>query len=126
MNEKLEKTLSTIIDKSLELAEKTGEFVVEQGGELLEQFFMWHTASAIFFMVLGVLMLIAGLFSTRYFYKCIIEDGGGDSIYVLPMVLLGIAPSVGGIIMFFVNTYDLIYITVAPKLYLIDYFVGLN
>ena len=44
MTEKTEQLLETSLTKCLEVAEKTGQFVMEQAPDLLKQFYLWHTA----------------------------------------------------------------------------------
>lgn len=139
MTEKLEATLNGILTKSIELAEKTGEFVVEQGTELLQQFFMWHMASAIFYCVLGVIMVFTGILLPRLWGKGAsfkYYSGYGD--YEISPKFLGrfysdtgfgsailssLVGVIGGIWIALYNLHTIIYIAIAPKLYLIEYFV---
>ena len=43
--ENLENKVVEILTKSVELAEKTGEFVIDQGNEVIQQFFQWQLAT---------------------------------------------------------------------------------
>jgi len=132
MNE-LEQTLQRILEKSLEVAESTGEFVINQAPDLLRQFFTWHTIAAI----LGILLSVALMFITikvvkiwgekketnyctfKLFGKYYDEDGGLIAAITV-LVIFGTMST----IIFCVNFYQLCYILIAPKLYLIDYFVN--
>lgn len=135
MNEKLEGQLAKVIEKSLEIAEKTGEFVIDQAPELLREFYMWHTVSAIIEIILClfvfyVLKRIGRSISlsenpdSRWYKKIF---GRWYETDESPFIFYS---SVGGtaFIIFFVvliyNTMKLIKILVAPKLYLIEYFIN--
>ena len=106
---KLEEQLSVILEKSLSIAEKSGEFIIEQAPLLLQEFYQWHTASHI----MGSLLFLLTLIPFIIFYK------KADEIMA---VIFGTL-SLFTIIVSMVNIYKLVFITVAPKLYLIEYFV---
>lgn len=131
MTEKLEQTLSKVIEKSLAIAEQTGEFVIEQAPDLLQQFYMWHTAEALYLMALGTILIISGLLIPRswgdkeepkyydvYYLGRYYEDEA-----MLPTIAFNAVFITPGFIMFFVNLHSLLYILAAPKLYLIEYFI---
>lgn len=137
MSEQLEQTLSKILDKSIELAEKTGEFVIEQGTDLLQQFFMWHTTEAVMGIIIGICVLIVGFFIPRTWshrdktkkldiYEKYVKifgryyiDNGSEGAAIIILVISLIA----GWVVILVNLYNLVYILIAPKLYLIEYFM---
>lgn len=136
MNEELEKQLAKIIEKSIEGVEKTGEFVMDQAPELIQQFFMWHMASYIFFTLLGVIILVLGLWLTRLFStpknerseaRTYIKILGAYYDYHADKEVAGylgtICSFVAAIIVILVNLYKVIYILIAPKLYLLEYFI---
>jgi len=116
MNE-LEKTLSEILKKSLALAEKTGDFVIDQAPQLLQEFYNWHIFSNIYQMCFFPIILIAFIIM----YKKT-EWDCGDFFYELITIILGVS-SVVSLTVFLIALYDLIFILVAPKLYLIEYFI---
>jgi hypothetical protein len=116
MNE-LEKQLSTILEKALNVAEKSGDFVIEQAPLLLQEFYQWHTASHI----MGACLFIVPLILFIYFYKTA-EWDYNDSFKEVMSILFGVV-SLVTIIVSIVNIYFLVFISVAPKLYLIEYFV---
>ena len=132
MTEQLEQTLSKVIEKSLALAEKTGEFVVDQAPDLLQEFYTWHTMKAGFYVLLGFVFIMLGIFlpklwgekeedrysSIHYLNRYFNEDI--MTLNVINHMVFGIV----GTIMFLVNLHSLIYILVAPKLYIIEYFIN--
>jgi len=131
---KTDEVLAKVVEKALIVAEKTGEFVVEQAPDVLQQFFAWHIASNIYWLLFALLMFLGG----RYFpYLWLSKDGDGDSFFnrnaessysdaAMGAWVFFSAMSVLSAIVFFIHVYDLAYILIAPKLYLIDYFVNLK
>lgn len=128
---KLETQLSVVLEKALTVAEKTGEFVIEQAPQLLQEFYLWHTSKYILGVVLGIVFLLLARFLSNIWS---VKDCGdskdwtdvvlfgrvGEGVsMIIPFILFGIV----GIVTLIVNIYNLIFIYVAPKIYLIDYFV---
>jgi len=125
----LEQTLQKILEKSIETAEQTGEFIVEQGTDLLQQFFMWHTIVHILGIFLSFLILVVGFLIPRLwgmssedlYHKKIMGrwyDMGGLSYAYLTIFSFGCFSAV----LFCLHVYKLIFILIAPKLYLLEYF----
>ena len=131
MNE-LEQTLQQILQKSMEIAEQTGEFVINQAPDLLKQFFLWHIVSDILGILLAPIILFIGIkvigfwgeneeidyCETKFFNKYYDKDSG-----VIPAIAILSVLFPAALIIFCINAYDLIYILIAPKLYLIEYFI---
>ena len=110
---KLEEQLGIILEKSLNLAEQSGDFIIEQGGALLVEFYSWHTITAILGIVLCLFISLLIHLSLRFFLK----QEEKTEIYVFE--LFQILP-----LMFLIgNIYDLVFVLTAPKLYLIEYFL---
>jgi hypothetical protein len=113
---KLSKTnevLSKAVEKGIEFAEKTGNFVIEQAPDLLKEFYAWQLYSNI---SLFVLMLIIS-YAIYFVSKKIVESAEDEFLYIIN--LFQILPFV----FLLVSGYKIIFITVAPKLYLIEYFI---
>lgn len=121
---KTDEVLSKVVEKALTVAEKTGEFVIEQAPLLLQEFYAWHIASnclgaALFIFLSGLLCYVI-----RRINKWGKEENLdlSDPEYFFPKML-----SWTGLIISFIflcaNIYDLAFIYFAPKLYLIEYFV---
>ena len=119
MNEKLENA----VIKALELAEKTGEFVIEQAPEILQEFYNWHLASSIIWIVISLIVIIIYCWNFKKWYNgAFIGYDDNEELYTVLILLVGIA-SVFSIVGILENTIDLIKILTAPKLYLIEYFL---
>jgi len=129
MNE-LEQTLQKILEKSLEIAEQTGEFVIDQAPDLLRQFFLWHTIEAIMGITLAVIILLVGIMtirlwgskndkhSTAKILGRYFNDKNDVKAWVFTIVFI-----TAFLIIVLINIYCLMYILIAPKLYLIEYFI---
>lgn len=133
--EEVETQLSELIKKSIEIAEKTGEFVIDQAPELLQEFYRWHIIKNIFvilamalvlliiwkgFRALGRLEKPSGRYNeySKIFGKYYEEISG--ALTLILGVILG-----GGIALCFllISIYNIVFILAAPKLYLIEYFI---
>ena len=118
MNNKLEEQLSKVVEKSIGLAEKTGEFVIEQAPQLLQEFYNWHITESIIYLLLGLFILVLPILFTVKNWKSLYDSdfGAGCVITCFFTTLSGICISI-------YNLIELIKILVAPKLYLIEYFI---
>lgn len=119
--------IGKLIEKGIEVAEKSGQFVIDQAPDLLKEFYMWHIAQNVFGILLGIILLLAS-------YKVIKMFGENESDWDTDLEIFGKHIGFGviltsafialfGIIFFFASLYQLIFILVAPKLFLIEYFV---
>lgn len=113
MNE-LETQLSELLKKAIEVAEKTGEFAIEQAPLLLQEFYYWHTCKAI----LGVVFCLTIMFLIHFTIRYIVKLEDAKEIYIFE---ISQAIPIAGL---FVYIYRLVFIIVAPKLYLIEYFIN--
>ena len=127
--QKTDETLSEVVKKALNVAEKTGDFVVEQAPLLLQEFYKWQIYSKIFFILLGISIIFLGIKlpylwldkeqrSWDYKYFSRYGDDGAISAWFFCSVSL-----LFGIVIILANIYYLIYVLTAPKLYLIEYFI---
>ena len=53
MNE-LEKQLAKVIEKAIQVAEETGQFVIDQAPDLLQEFYKWHIAKSILMITIFI------------------------------------------------------------------------
>ena len=121
-----DRQLAEILKKGLEAAEKTGNFVVEQAPDLIQQLIVWKTCEYIFFIIIS----IAFMFSLYKWHKSAMKRydnydnfcGKIESfiygVYAIVVILIfGIA--------LFKSFFDLIQILLAPKIWLIEYAANL-
>lgn len=109
----MNETLEIILKKALELAEKTGDFAVEQSPILLQEFYIWHMWTAILGIVLALLISLVIFIIIRVIVKNLDDTSCYlyNWIQIIPIAILGI------------NIYNLVFVLVAPRLYLIEYFL---
>lgn len=127
-----DKVLSQIVKKALFVAEKTGEFAIEQAPLLLQEFYNWHIASSIFFIAVFLIISIVSIrlpylwltnktksnsYELKYFGRY------GDEQEVALSWCICVFGCIATTICLFSNLYDLVFILIAPKLYLIEYFI---
>lgn len=110
-----DEALGKLIEKGIEVAEKTGNFVIEQAPDLLKEFYMWQLWSNV---AMVILMTISGfiLYKLAKKFTCDFDD---DPIQYLFHIIFLLFPTILGV----VSAYKVFYILVAPKLFLIEYFV---
>ena len=130
-----DQVLATILDKSLKLAEKTGDFVITQAPDVLRQFYIWHTIDYVMWMIFGIGIILMGRYiphlwkereessyNTKRFFN--IQVNSDHGIFFAGLSLL--IGSITGVIIFIISLMDFLYITFAPKLYLIEYLLKLR
>lgn len=130
----MKEQLEELVKEALEIAEKTGEFVIEQAPQVLQEFYMWEISKSVFFMILSVLIFLLGRYTPNlylekydderndYDYIKFFSRGGDDVVIASVFTCFCISLS-SSIFLFFYYLYNLIFINVAPKLYLIEYFL---
>ena len=118
MNNKLEEQLSKVVEKSIGLAEKTGEFVIEQAPQLLQEFYNWHITESIIYLLLGLFILVLPILFTVKNWKSLYDNNWSEAC-----IIACIFTTFSGIWMSIYKLIELIKILVAPKLYLIEYFI---
>lgn len=145
MNE-LETNLAELVKKSIEVAEKTGEFVVDQAPLLIKEFYTWHIVSSIFFIGIGIFIWILckvisnKLKGAKESFEYVEYEGrsyeetavsklrGGryykkDDESFMGVIIFKYIGLVVISIMIPVNLYTVLFIAISPKLYLLEYFV---
>lgn len=134
----LEKQLAELVRKGIEVAEKTGEFVIEQAPDLLQEFYRWHMVKNSMSVVIGILiaLLIFAAFkavgskekqqgSALWDFDSKILGRYYDEVGGWMLLLFGVGVGGGASLIWALSSlYDVIFILVAPKLYLIEYFLN--
>lgn len=122
-----DEALGKAILKGIELAEKSGKFIIEQAPELIQQFYTWHICQNLFGLLIGVLLFFIS-------YKIIKSLGKDEESWDNEFLILGKWVGIGqiisstvlsviGSVFLILSSYELIFIITAPKLYLIEYFI---
>lgn len=130
--QKTDEVLAEVVKKALTVAEKTGEFAIEQAPLLLQEFYNWHIAENSLGILLGFIVIIIGYNLRKIFGKKVEKDYEKDWDEVIingyasenvSTILTIVITGVFGLITLIISAYNLIFILVAPKLYLIEYFI---
>lgn len=131
----LDDVLQKTIQKAIVIAEKTGDFVIKESPLVLQEFYNWHIAENVLFILLAIMLFLCGRYipylwlhsenqgvNSKQFFNKYSEDSysSGDFAGALMMfIILTIISAVT----FITSLYDLIKLIVSPKLYLIEYFI---
>lgn len=122
MNEALQNTINTILTEAMAVAEATGEFLVDQVPDVVEQLLVWHLTVSLIGMCLFILIHVISVklivkHMKDWFFDLDGPDRGlistmGGSMYAIYMTVtaLILSPSL-----------DWLKIWIAPKLYLLEY-----
>jgi hypothetical protein len=135
-NNNLNKNKTELLKKGIEVAEKTGNFVIDQAPLLLQEFYRWHIASSIISIIIGVGIYLIGRYlpvlwlakertsehQLMFFGKFTNHSSSWEEKISGSWILYFLSITIS-LIMVISSTYKLVYILVAPKLYLIEYFI---
>ena len=119
--ENLNELLRPLVEKAINGLEKGTEFVIEQAPELVQEFYNWQFYENMFIFV-GCLIGIVQVFTLRASIKRFKEYKDD----VLDMVKVVTQPMIAcfAVVWFIISSLKLIKLIVAPKLYLIEYFIN--
>lgn len=134
--QKTDEVLAEVVKKALTVAEKTGDFVIEQAPLLLQEFYNWHITVSILGILLGICIFLLGRYipniwiinnesqgnySSKYFSKYTKNEYWENGITLAWIIFFtGLLTS---IVIISINLYNLLFLLIAPKLYLIEYFI---
>lgn len=125
-----DEVLAKVLEKALAVAEKTGNFVVEQAPDVVQQLIVYNTVINVFWTLLGVLLL----FLSPYLVGRSFKFHRDSRNYDLNSVTRGEAAVKSGItaggavlsafmggIFFIANFSDTMKLLFAPKVWLLEY-----
>ena len=116
----LKELLRPLVEKAIDEIEKGVDFTIEQAPLLVQEFYNWHIAETIFFLVLSIILL-----SMPYFMHRLVKRFPLFSeAFIGAPILVSVFSVTIGVCMFIVSLLDLIKLLVAPRLYLIEYFLN--
>ena len=127
MNAETDKQIAEILKKGLEVAEKSGNFVIEQAPDLVKQLITYKTVETSIYVLIEITLMYLIFRYFKYLYKKNNEDS--DFIYENEFHIGGIIINfVLSIFCFFAFIGDvsiLIQLIFAPKIYLLEYIAKL-
>jgi hypothetical protein len=117
-NSETDKALANAIQKGLQLAETTGEFVVEQASDLVQQFITYRIIhESIWTGVLVIFLVLCAWCTVESFKE---NEGDFNNLATLGLTIITVLTFFGVII----KTIELLKVIVAPKIYIIEYFIN--
>lgn len=124
MKENLQNTVNEALKGIIDTATQIKQFSLEQIPDILNQLLMYKLAEAISGIVLGLIIIILSYFAFSKWSNQRMEYGmWADS--KTASAIIGGAASIIAFIVVIVSISDILKITIAPKLYLIEYAVHL-
>lgn len=129
---KTDEVLAQVLTKALEVAEKTGQFVIEQAPDVVQQLILYYTVLYWAYIAFGLLVLAVGMtLSVRSFKSALAraekhdyKDADDFGQFWFGM-LAGVVSSVAFLFLFINNISAALKITLAPKVWLIEYAANL-
>ena len=122
MNEQLQQALAELITKSVQTAEKAGEFIVSELPEVVGQLLAWEITWNLIWFCFGILVFILSVYGNyRFFVWAKSEDGDTEALMFMVITLI---PVVIGMVFCGANL-DWLKILIAPKVWLIEYAANL-
>ena len=127
MNTETDKQIAEILKKGLEVAEKSGNFVIEQAPDLVKQLITYKTVETSICVLIEITLMYLIFRYFKYLYKKNNEDSGfiSDNEFNITGMII---TSLMGIFLFFVFIDDvsiLVQLIFAPKIYLLEYIAKL-
>ena len=127
MNTETDKQIAEILKKGLEVAEKSGNFVIEQAPDLVKQLITYKTVETSIYVLIEITLMYLIFRYFKYLYKKNNEETGfiSDNEFNIAGMII---TSLMGISLFFVFIDDvsiLVQLIFAPKIYLLEYIAKL-
>ncbi|QQV89755.1 hypothetical protein Calle1_60 [Cellulophaga phage Calle_1] len=134
MEDNLDSELAKLVKKGIEVAESTGDFVIEQAPILLQEFYRWHIASeslgiAFSFLYLFIaykIFILLGRKEKSSRYNSLIVgryyEKEGPMFTLLCIFTTIVATT--SLYSLVDGLYNLLKVIIAPRLYLIEYFIN--
>ena len=111
----LNETIVNILQKAIELAEQTGEFVLDQSPIILQEFFIWRTLRHSVIILICIIVIIISIKLKKRVLNFFNNDYWDSPTIIFDVITIGVI--IGAI----TELFDLLFIIVAPRLYLIEY-----
>lgn len=132
MNPETTEIVNTALRKAIEVASATGQFVVEQAPDVIQQLMVWKTASYAVDLMVGVGLAVGPPLLWKWANKKYpgwhSEQGNYDNFPTISAMIAGLATVVSvifGIPAAYISAMNLLKITLAPKVWLLEYAASL-
>lgn len=127
----LKQTAEGLLVKLINAATVAGDFLADQIPQVVRELLLYNTAYYTFLCLLGIAMALLGLYGSNKYWKFYISLPVKYSAScttrqdVIPLPHLAWGAFVPGFVMFLGNIDDLLKITLAPRVWLIEYAASL-
>ena len=119
-----EELLNDALRGVMETVRETKDFVLEQAPEIVQQLVTYHYIYSLCCVLAGVLFILLSVSLIGYGVfngiKCRWDDKKCEKY--LPFIIIGCIASVPGIATFFVNLPYFLKVSLAPKVFILEYF----
>lgn len=123
MDQKLEEKATDLLVKMIDVTVQSVSDVVEFGKQqipdIINQLLMWKIAESGVWLLFGIVFLSVGMFFSNHYYNRLenMEEGVGVAVRIIGSFISLLA----GSIIIIRNLLDVLYICLAPKVWLIEY-----
>ena len=127
MNTETDKQIAEILKKGLEVAEKSGNFVIEQAPDLVKQLITYKTVETSIYVLIEITLMYLIFRYFKYLYKKNNENSSfisENSFHVIGIIISFMA-SIFFFFAFITDISNLIQLIFAPKIYLLEYIAQL-
>ena len=127
MNAETDKQIAEILKKGLEVAEKSGNFVIEQAPDLVKQLITYKTIETSIYVLIEITLMYLIFRYFKYLYKKNNEDSDFIEVnsFNIGGILISSAVAIFMFIAFITDISNLIQLIFAPKIYLLEYIAKL-
>lgn len=117
-----QEVLTKFISEMCDLLKAAKDFTLEQAPKVAIEILHYRLAMAIVYMVIALIIGTLGFFLRKWAVKAYKENGERSNADMEFAWIFGwLAMLVACPVMFFINLIDLLKVTLAPRLYLIEY-----
>ena len=127
MNTETDKQIAEILKKWLEVAEKSGNFVIEQAPDLVKQLITYKTVETSICVLIEITLMYLIVIYFKYLHKKNNEDSSFIEVnsFHIGGMLISLVVAIFMFIAFIADISNLIQLIFAPKIYLLEYIAKL-
>ena len=127
MNAETDKQIAEILKKGLEVAEKSGNFVIEQAPDLVKQLITYKTVETSICVLIEITLMYLIVIYFKYLHKKNNEDSSFIEVnsFHIGGMLISLVVAIFMFIAFITDISNLIQLIFAPNIYLLEYIAKL-
>ena len=127
MNTETDKQIAEILKKGLEVAEKSGNFVIEQAPDLVKQLITYKTVETSICVLIEITLMYLIVIYFKYLHKKNNEDSSFIEVnsFHIGGMLISLVVAIFMFIAFITDISNLIQLIFAPNIYLLEYIAKL-